>query len=403
MRVKLALFSIIVASLILSGYANATSVAPDQTKPDLVLKIRNLSSAGRVLKGNTSELPFELLAAEARGQSTKLVLRGNPALTYINNTSVNAEGTLNGTRLQKDRWFRTFIQNDSYVPDVPVDKRFTRKGGDSDLKVFQIDVNRTYNSKYTFDELDAIDNVTKRTGKNGAVTAFIFRTGYLSSVDLNETEGTIFKFQVRLRIAFFVTTTKKLIGVYDSTDRGFGNIIPKGVVEYFKTHKFPYRGEEKAKGRDLLANRTKIKINWISLGYNETYGLDMYLGMFRFTRVETALIWDPTAASSIKMLALDDASEDFMDGMVSDNSFSDFDVDNIDTIDQEIVDDVSEDSGIDLNNIASDTATDTTGGTTSETTEDEQSTVDNKAIFIGQSLALLAIGVIALRRVKKNL
>ncbi len=342
----LGLLSLMFLSSISIGQVNAQdtfiSVQNDQTR--FVRKHIGLDLESRVLRGMDGR-SIELMYSTSSAKRMLNITRGVGNVTFPTLDTVEIHGSGNQTATVAMRFASTFMQKDEYIEGVEVGKRIHRSNHSTHGGTpVQVDFYRVFNLPATYDDLDSNSNYTKREHPTRNITVFILRWGELVSVPLNDSDGNeigkVFAFRFHLHIAAFDSESKEFLANYESFEMGYGNMVPRGVLERAQNSSTVQRRAHRGAIGAGRANATTPVVEWINLGMNETLGLNMSLGIFGFHRRATATILAAPRSRSqgLAMQQLSFDIESLIDSYAAANEFSDLDTDSIDSIDQELVD-----------------------------------------------------------------
>ncbi len=343
--------------LVMVTSTTATSISLDQT-PSLIIRERVHTSDGFVMKGvgieaeNTSS--FELLVSGIQNRRTFTKITGDPAITFGNDTITTVgEATLNYTIKSKNTL--NVFQRDDYLKRFPVNERYKNTTLDFNTDTKILDINRTTNIPFNFDELDSNENVTRKDFVDRDITLFIKKWGYTYSVPVNNTEGEIigrvFGFRLNIEFILYDSTTKELVAYHISRNSGLGNMLPSFINDYLANQPLLNRITQKIiDGRNGTTPGDLRRIYWLDLGYNSTYDLDMYLGVYRLKHIGSTIIVPRTSITTLGLNSVTDI-ESVLDQALSEQDMPGFDDDSVDIVEEEALNAALYDENISLDDI----------------------------------------------------
>ncbi|RMG25879.1 MAG: hypothetical protein D6732_21880 [Methanobacteriota archaeon] len=215
-------------------------------------------------------------------------------------------------------------------------------------------VDETFDIPYSYDELDSNENYTKIQRRG--LSIFVARWGGLTDIPVNDSEGNeigrILAFRFHIQIVAFLEESKEFVASYKSTEFGYGNMIPQAVKDRVKNGtSLANRIDRKVIGRERL-NSTRPSVEWIDLGYNSTYDLNMSLGVFRFNRHAKLNLIAPAGnrpLTQVNLQSLDTDFESLIDTYAAANEIHELDTMEIDDLDSSLMDEVISAENFDLN------------------------------------------------------
>ncbi len=329
----------------------ASSIALGSTSEQLtqesgsrvVSKEIQLSVGSQVLKGSNED-GVQLLFSQSHIRRLTNASRGLAEVNFTSPTSVHIEGNLNNTQTLFVKEVRTFGQKDSYIENVTVGERVRRTHEDRRISEPKtLSINEDFDIPFTYDELEANENYTKVIRRGLAL--FIARWGGLTDVPINDSEGNeigrILAFRFNIHIVVFLEETKEFVANYRSSEFGYGNMIPQAVKDRVRNGtSMANRIDRRIIGRDRL-NSTRPSVEWIDLGYNSTFDLNMSLGVFRFNRHAKLTLIAPSGnhpLNSLGMQSLDIDFEGLIDSYAAANEIHELDTMEIDDLDSTLFD-----------------------------------------------------------------
>ncbi len=340
------------SSFALGSTAIVKTAQRDQ--PRVVSKEIRLSIGSQVLKGSNDE-GVQLVLSRSHVRRLTNVTRGPADVNFTDSNSVHIEGELNNTQTIFVREVRTFGQKDSYVENVTVGERVRRTYQDRNVNgPNSVLVDETFDIPYSYDELDSNENYTKIQRRG--LSIFVARWGGLTDIPVNDSEGNeigrILAFRFHIQIVAFLEESKEFVASYKSTEFGYGNMIPQAVKDRVKNGtSLANRIDRKVIGRERL-NSTRPSVEWIDLGYNSTYDLNMSLGVFRFNRHAKLNLIAPAGnrpLTQVNLQSLDTDFESLIDTYAAANEIHELDTMEIDDLDSSLMDEVISAENFDLN------------------------------------------------------
>ena len=383
---------------------SSQALTNDQTRPDVISRTSNIVTRGLIIKGNTSNSPLEFLASTFNTRADVLLVSGNPTVTILPSGNYSISGDMNIAHIGRGVQIDSIMQRDQYLPNVPVGTRTTHRTPYLNVQNTTQTITIETNPFPQYSDFASNENFTARTFTNRDVTAFYNINGRMDTIPLNRTladgTDTILAFRISIVVFLFQTSTQKFIGQSTIVDFGFGTIFPSGLVDYARNHHFTSIAERRVAGLNRFENGTNSRIQWISQGYNETLGLDVYSAFFTMDRREHSILVSPdilgtsslelssVSASSISLgieSVLDEITSEVSYDMSSETNLSNFEGD---TVNNALVQD-----GLVM-----------VGSTISPAPTSPTPSVQNKAdlIFTAQAIVLLVIGAYVIKRYKWN-
>ncbi len=396
MKLKIVIVSMLLLLVTITATPSTSNISVD-TSPKVIIKRLSLRSGGELIKGvneTARELNisrFELIYSHLYTKRDMTRLSGSPIINKDNNTVI-VNGTMSGTNTINVKNVQTFMQKDSYVTNVTVGEKVHRAHKTADSNKLSFDINREYTIK-TYDELLNNDNYTMIVRENVSATAFINYNGYAYATPVNDSDGNViahvYGFRFYLMIYVFDSATKELIALHRAVDHGYGNMLPPSVHEYFMKHPIENRIKNKVKETNTTAPEHLQRIDWIPLGHNDTYNLDMYRAFYGFRREATTVMFPRQSDNSLELQA-DNGLEEFMNSIVQSESMSGFDEDSLENIDSEFISVSLAEDGISIDDPFTNSVLDTV----------PTSLLSFYSVFT--SMILLAFAPIIRNRVKKR-
>ena len=338
------------------GLDQASSYDHRLVKKDISFGIRT-----KVIKGENDQ-GVQLVFSQSGLRRFTNITRGFGNVTFPTNDTAYIVGEGNNTVTTTTRFVKTFIQRDEYVENVTVGKRIRKTGGDTIGGTPQtIQVDKTYQLPASYDELASNSNYTQRQRRG--LTIFISRTGELVDVPVNDSNGQeigrVVAFKFHIHVAAFFEDTKEFVANYESFEFGFGNMIPQQVKDHVKNGTSAQKRLHKGVAGAARLNATKPLVEWINLGYNSTYDLNMSMGLFNFNRKAKLLLMVPIGRERSRPgeLALQQSLTTDFEGLIDQyaqaNELSELDSMEVDDLDLSLVDEVVSVENIDLDSLAS--------------------------------------------------
>ncbi|MFV2015981.1 MAG: hypothetical protein ACC656_11160, partial [Candidatus Heimdallarchaeota archaeon] len=351
----------------MSSYQTSQAVSVDQEIPKFVLRNKTFTSTGEVIKGvepgsDNSNAGFELIFSRLRNARTIERLWGSPQ-TDLNATHVFVNGSVNGDRVQSYRTVQSFLQKAEYVEDVPVNKRIQRKNQDSSRGATTLNIDRLFTIPTSYANISTNENFTKVERPANNLEAYVTRYFYSRMVERNNSDGsisgTVYGFKVVVLILVFDSVDKQFLGLHRIEDFGYGNMLPDFVNTYLL--KLPERPDKapNQKIRDIQNGSRPgplKKVDWIDLGYNSTYDLDMKLGFYNFERSALTFILPRRVLTSNSLgLSQSDTTistdiESLIDDISAENELVGFDDGELESIDDQVLDVSLDEDGVSLDN-----------------------------------------------------
>lgn len=338
-----AIMLVMIFSSMALGHAERIQNVSQTDETRVVSKETFLSVGTQIIKGSNEE-GVQLIFSRSGMRRFSNISRGGAEVTFPSSDTIHIEGDLNNTQVAMVREVRTFAQKDEYINNVSVGERVRRVHEDRRVSPpTTISINETFDIPFTYEDLDSNENYTKVMRRGLAL--FVARTGGMIDVPVNDSDGNeigrILAFRFRIHIVAFFEDTKEFVANYRSTEFGYGNMVPNTVRDRVRNGtSLPDRVDRRVIGRDRL-NTTQPSIEWIDLGYNATYDLNMSMGIFHFNRHAKLILVAPARdrpSDYLELHALDADFESLIDAYAAANEMQELDTMEIDELDLSLVD-----------------------------------------------------------------
>ena len=376
------------------------SVNVSQTPTTFRYQLNNQVASGLVTIGNTTDSQFGMLSSKITTTNSMIKIVGTPLVEEINPFRVNVSGTFAKDVSVNSKVIGTYFEVDDYLPQY------------NELERYKISDNRQYVEsdedfetsfdflRHRYDLFKKDESYRIEENQRSGVTAFIRRNGFIKNIILNDTDGNemgqIFSFRVTINIFFFNTGNQKFMGVYQTKDFGYGNILPESVISYLKSNEFRRELAGGSIGKKLFDDYRFSNIEWIDLGYNSSLGLDIYKGVYFFSRESTS-VWSRSGGNrqTLQLNQIDDEFEQFQNELIDTNLVDAFSDDILSAFEEQLSQEVLDTSGI---TVTSYIYVDTDGNKETNKIPNLSNLYNEKNIFIAQLSALLFVTFVLIRR-----
>lgn len=389
----MAMTTFLIVGLLLTS-SNAASYSEsgelvDQLRPDVIYKTKELLLNHQMTKGNdTNNIDLLYTQTGYYGRTERSAGFGDIELS---NDSFGFAGDVNRLVSVGYRQVVTFHQNDAYIENAAVGERVTRSTGDRNTWTNSITINETMELPASFSDLQANTNYTEV--ERDGYTVFWIKQGVVRVAPFNDTNGeflaNIIGFRVNIHFFVFNSDTQDFVGAHSVTESGYGNYLPRAMITYLTNSSIVQSFENTAAGARLFAaaNSSTVPIQWISLGYNDTYGLNTYYAGFQFHKVGKTFLVTPKNLGGPQTEAVPLGVEELIVDLESSLSYAEPSDEEIEALNVEAVEQVD---------LTSEFTTDDPLNLP-DTTDDQ---LDLRIFFAGQALALIVVAVFIVRRFK---
>ncbi|MFV2015696.1 MAG: hypothetical protein ACC656_09730, partial [Candidatus Heimdallarchaeota archaeon] len=292
------LFGIGVAVILLLSLTplivNGDGLNTTQTPTTFRYQKNNLAASGLVIIGNTTDSKFGMLSSKITATNSLIKITGTPLIEEISPSRVNISGIFTRDIRDTSKVVGTYFEVNDYLPQYNELERYKI----SDNQQY-VESDESFATSFDFlrpsyDLFRNNENYRMEENQRSGITAFIRRTGFIKSIILNDTDGNekgqIFSFRITINIFFFNTVNQQFTGVYQTKDFGYGNIIPESVISYLKVNQFNRELAGGSIGKKLFDDYRFSNIEWIDLGFNSSLDLEIYKGVYFFSRESTS-VW----------------------------------------------------------------------------------------------------------------
>jgi hypothetical protein len=391
---RLFILILLVAGLLISTNLNiiATSnpIELDQTRPDLVYRTTHHVSLNEMIKGNDTN-NIDILYTHSKVQGINMRITGDPDIS-VNNYTVSFQGEVGRTLTTWYRDVETIIQREEYIPDLPVRERVSTVEGDRESFADRVYINRNYTVPHSFESFENNSNFDKI--ERGDYIIFLEKSGRIGTTELNNTRAEnqvrIIAFSVVIQFYIFEADTQYFVGLHQVKETGYGNYLPRNVINYLNNNSIIKEFEDTVAGARLfqLVDSDEIPIYWASLGKNETYNLNMYYAGFRITKDTQTLLISPSEVPSLSLQSVPLTLELMVQQLSSENTLNEIDEDGIELLNNQVVERVL-------------TEDDTNGSLLTPPTMPSINPLDFRILFAAQVLVILLLPVFIYRRINR--
>jgi len=360
------LFSVM---LITSNNTTSLEVTQVEERSIFVFMESDLNSESRSILGNTSETRLNLLVTEM--SLTKNSKRGRAVYNStieVSEDSFLVNGEINGTLSHLGKNTVNVYQTELYLPDYGINERARVHPTDTRTQEsYSVIIDREFEIPFTYAELLLNEDYTLRESEDIGVSAFIGKSGSFSTVEVEDDTGnvigTVFAFEITLRILFYDYDSHAFIGYHTTMDVGHGNNLPNLAINYLDNGPFEDRRPESSRDH-------KRSLGWLSLDTNETLGLDMYLSFYKLERTVMRVVLDriksherPSDSLSLSSLETSQALDfdTFADELAAEFEMGGFEEDSFDEVEDAVVTQVLDEAEINDSDGLSSDDTDNSG------------------------------------------
>ena len=391
----------IVVAIILTGllFSSGSFATPsvDQIRPNVIFRETSRYYDNTIIKGNTSTTPVDLILNTAVFAGQRNVARGDLTITR-DSSSINVNGTIKAAHTVRLMKSLSGYQNDSYFQSLPVDQRFHMRVRSIDnTQTIVTNINRTLPANLTYSDLLTNENFSQVTRDSADLTAFVRRGGRIGSTTINDSDGqalaTVVGFSIYTHIFIFQTSTQEMVGAFEQTSQGFGNIFPTNIINYLSNQSYIKQVGQDTSGLSQLAGQNHI--SWLYHGFNTSLGLDIYTARFSMSEQSRGVLFK-SASAGLTLNSVSLGLETFLNDLETNNAVS-IDTTTADNYDTQIVDQAVAQENLGISQSTSLASLPTTGNGTS----DMQLAFNTPVLIIGQIIALVVIGNIMFRRIRK--
>ncbi len=354
---KLVVFTLPIILIMVSQIVSVSAeITTDQSDFTMIsIDERSMISNSETIMGNSSDSYLNLLIHSMSLNNENLHLNTNSETNItVTDTDITIVGPVNATSTSVQRDSLTTYQTDLYLKNSTVDARpspdrnRTEPARETDR--YSLEINDAIAVEFSYDDLQANTDFSEHVNDELGITAFVAKSGSLFTHVVKDADGNpigeVLGFTIRISIYFYDTETKDFRGLHYTDDFGYGNSLPSVARNYLANGPFDDGGDSN--------NRERIKrdrIDWITLGFNETYELDLYLSFYHLERTSYRLLIktlghdQPTTPLSLSSTV---DIESFAEEIVSQNEMQGFDEDAADDVEDEIVDGVLDEYSVPL-------------------------------------------------------
>ncbi|MHA2028212.1 MAG: hypothetical protein ACW99A_06485 [Candidatus Kariarchaeaceae archaeon] len=375
----------------------------------------SLVSTGNVLVGISNESEFKLFSSEIINGFAQVALSGDPTIQAMNSTHQQTTGNLTMATVQSLRKIGSFYQKEKFVDEFN-DRERIRINESMGFTIIDdnLPINNISRIPPNFGTMDSLPDYSKVISQTPPITAFLNTTGLLKSFPLNDSDGNeigeIFGFVLSITILFYRNSDQEFIGFYQTVDRGYGNLLPKSLIDYLKIQNFANQINESTVGSDLINSYNISNLEWIDYGYNDTIKLNVLLATYSYQRSSflTFISDQTTPINQLRLNVISDEFENYAGDFISASSITSFSEDELNLFEEEITQEyLSPDIVIERTTIL-ETKTEfstvtnavTTGTSTNETSDgdDKIPNIPKNIIFMTQFIVLVLLTVVFLKK-----